>query len=77
MNMRSVRAKEWLADPIFIELFSEMEDAAINSAVYAKPDENERRVHALSEVRAIRSLLSKLNALARDEAKSEGNDAPA
>ncbi len=77
MNMRAVRAKEWLADPIFIQLFSEMEDAAINSAVYAKPDDHEKRMHSLSEVRVIRSLLSKLNALSGDEANSTVNDAPA
>lgn len=77
MNMRAVRAKEWLADPIFMQLFSEMEDAAINAAVYSKPDDHEKRMHSLIEVRVIRSLLSKLNALSRDEATSADNDAPA
>lgn len=78
MNMKAVRAKEWLADPVFLQLWADMEAAAVNRAVYAKPTENEKRDEALAEIRVIRALQSTLKALAYEsEANSIGNAAPA
>ncbi len=78
MNMKSVRASEWLADPLFHQIFGEMESAAVSRAIYAKPTESEKRDEALAEARVIRALLSTLKALAdQGEANSRDNDAPA
>lgn len=73
---KRARAREWLADPLFKEIFASLEASAINRAMYAKPDEHDKRLEALCEARAIRSLLSKLNVL-KDEANPHGNDDPA
>lgn len=73
---KQARAREWLADPLFKEIFAGLEASAISRALYAKPDEHDKRLEALCEARAIRSLLSKLNVL-KDEAKSNSDDDPA
>lgn len=71
------RIRAWLADPLFTGILADMEQAAVNSAVWSKSGEHDRITAALAEVRAIRALLSKLNALARDEANPDSDDDPA
>lgn len=63
-DQRAKLAKTIIEMPFMLELFDELEQAAINAAVWAKPIDNDTRAAAMSEVRTIRNLLTKLTAIA-------------
>jgi hypothetical protein len=75
-TQRSRLAKSIIETPFMLELFGELEHAAMDAAVWAKPGEQEKRDAALAEVRTIRNFLTKLNVLA-GMANRQGKSAPA
>lgn len=68
-------AKTIIEMPFMLELFDELEQAAINAAVWAKPTDNDTRSAAMSEVRVIRNFMTKLRAIA-GEAERQGKPSP-
>lgn len=69
-------ARELLSNPLFHLLMDDIETAAVNTCVNAKPADHETRAAGAAEVRAIRTLRSKLNHLS-GEATASVNQAPA
>lgn len=61
-------AKTLLSHPLIIEIFKELESEAIEAALETDPLEHDLRAALLVEVRAIRSLHSKLLTLKAREA---------
>lgn len=50
--------------PVIRHIFDEMEQDAMERAIYARPSDDEARRSAMNEVRAIRALRQKLKILA-------------
>lgn len=75
-EVKSAEARAMLDNQLFHILLDEIETAAINGCVNAKPTDHEARAAYAAEVRAIRNFRSKLNHLA-EEAKAGGHQAPA
>jgi hypothetical protein len=75
-EVKRAEARALLDNPLFNLLMDEIETAAINGCVNAKPTDHEARAAYAAEVRAIRNFRSKLNYLGV-EAKADGNRAPA
>ncbi|MEX2741095.1 hypothetical protein AB3480_06560 [Rhizobium mongolense] len=73
---KSAAARALLDNPLFHLLMDDIETAAINGCVHAKPTDHDARAAYAAEVRAIRNFRSKLNHLS-EEAKAGGNQAPA
>lgn len=69
MSARSDAARDILSVPLFADLMGEMEAAAINAAVYAKYDDDAARQAHLADVKAIRSLMSKITAVSKEDAE--------
>ena len=63
-------------NPLFGELMDELEKAAIDQCVNAKPADNETRAAMAAEVRAIRKFRQSIRIL-MDEASASNNRAPA
>ena len=61
-------AQTLLASELLKQIFTELEQTAINIAVNAKITDDETRAASLAEVRAIRSVQRKLEALVRAKA---------
>ena len=74
---RQDAARDILAIRLFHDLMGEMEQSAVNSAVNAKYNDHEARQAYLAEVRAIRSLRSKIETLAQVQAPKAVRKAPA
>ena len=70
-EQRAAHARSLFHDPVFIEIMDGLEADALNMGVYAKATDNDARAAAMAEVRAIRALRSKLNAII-----GEANRAP-
>lgn len=64
---RTRSAQAILAIPLYGELMDELEAAAVNAAVYAQPTDHEARSAHIGEVRAIRSLRSRIELLANED----------
>lgn len=73
---RARAAQAALEIPMFTDLLDELEKAATNQCILAQINDDETRRNAAAEVRAIRSLRSKLEAIAR-EGQSKSKAAPA
>lgn len=75
-NAQKAKLAKMIVDtPFMLELFAELEEAAVNASVWAKPTDHETRAAAMSEVRTIRNLLTKLRAIA-GEADRQGRPSP-
>lgn len=72
---RAKLAKTIIETPFMLELFGELEEAAVNASVWAKPTDNDTRAAAMSEVRTIRNFMTKLRAIA-GEAERHGMASP-
>lgn len=70
-------AQAILEFPLLMDLFNEMEQAAINACLYAKlTDDDARLAHAV-EARTIRNLLSRIRSIAEDGQPGTARRAPA
>ena len=65
-------AKMLLDTPLIQEVFDDIEQAAFNEAVNAKPADNETRAAKCAEVRAIRALRMRLALLVAEEQAERG-----
>lgn len=77
MSERSNAAQSILAIPLFYDLIGELETAAVNAAVAANYDDDKGRQANLAQVRAIRQLKSRIEAIAREGLEKQTNRAPA
>lgn len=59
-------ARQILSHPLIVEIFDDLENGMLNSAVTAKPTEPEIVAAYLAEVRAIRSLRDRLSFIVQD-----------
>lgn len=66
-----------LSTELFPQLMSEMESAAVSKVAFAKPEENQVRLHGAADIRAIRNLRSRLEAIVNEGQSSERKKAPA
>ncbi|BEV44774.1 hypothetical protein [Afipia carboxidovorans] len=73
---RKRAAQTVLEVPFFIQLWDELEQAAINGCIYAKNTDHETRQAYAAEVRAIRSVRQRLESAASGQS-SAGRKAPA
>lgn len=65
---RAAAARDILAVPLFHELFAELETAAVNACVYADHTDHEKRQAMAAEVRAIRNLRNRIEAISKEDA---------
>jgi hypothetical protein len=63
--------------PFFHDLFDEIEKQAIDACIYAKHDDHEARQAFAAEVRVIRKLRLRLEAISKEGQSGEGRRAPA
>lgn len=63
-------------NPLLHEILEQIETAAIDACINAKPTDEATRGAYAAEVRAVRNFRRKLN-LAREEATDAGSQAPA
>ena len=63
--------------PFFNVLFDEIEKGAIDACVFAKFDDHEARQAHAAEVRVIRKLRSRLEAISKEGQSGQGRSAPA
>lgn len=73
---RARAAQAALKIPLFTELLDDLEKTATNKCINADINDDETRRNAAAEVRAIRSVRSKLESIAR-EGQSTSRKAPA
>ena len=77
MTDRADAARGILAVPLFTELMDELEQAAVNAAVYASPTDHEAHQAQLAQVRAIRDLRSRIEVISREDQAIDRKKAPA
>jgi len=70
-------AQACLEIPFFRVLFDEIEQAATNQCIHAHMNDDETRRNAAAEVRAIRTVRSRLESIASDGQSTAGRRAPA
>lgn len=70
-------AQAVLEHPILMELFSELEQSAINATLNAKSTDHEARLAHAIEAKTIRNLLSRIRSLAEDKPEPVSRRAPA
>ena len=61
---RKRAAQAILEYPLLMELFNELEQAAINATLFAKSTDHEARLAHAVEARTIRNLLSRIRSIA-------------
>lgn len=74
---RARAAQAALEIPMFTDLLDELEKAATNQCIHANINDDETRRNAAAEVRAIRSVRSRLESLAREGQPTGNRVAPA
>jgi hypothetical protein len=74
---RAEAARDILSVPLYSELMDELEQAAVNAAVYAAPTDHEARQAHLAQVKAIRDLRSRVEVISREDQSTERKQAPA
>lgn len=77
MTTRADAARTIIGIPLFTELMSELEQTAINQAVFAKYDDHEARQGHLAMVRAIRDLRSRIEIISKEDQSIDRRKAPA
>lgn len=73
---RARAAQAALEIPMFLDILTDLEQAAVNACLSAKYDDHEARQHHALDAMAVRKLRSKLEAIAR-EGQSTSRSAPA
>jgi hypothetical protein len=74
---RRYAAQAILNIPFFLELWDEMEQAAINACIFAKYDDHEARQAHAAEARSLRRIRQRLEALSDDGQSTAGRRTPA
>jgi hypothetical protein len=74
---RAEAARDILSIPLYSELMDELEQAAVNAAVYAEYDDHEARQAHLAQVKAIRDLRSRVEVISREDQSTKRKQAPA
>ena len=74
---RAEAARDILSIPLYSELMDELEQAAVNAAVYAEYDDHEARQAHLAQVKAIRDLRSRVEVISREDKSTKRKQAPA
>lgn len=74
---RAEAARDILSIPLYSELMDELEQAAVNAAVYAEYDDHEARQAHLAQVKAIRDLRSRVEVISREDQSTKRRQAPA
>lgn len=69
-------AQAILEVPFFVQLWDELEQAAINACIYAKNTDHEARQAYAAEARAIRTVRQRLESLSKGQS-DVGRKAPA
>lgn len=59
-------AQAILEFPFFLDLWAELEAAAVNAAIYADYADHEKRQGAAMQARAYRDILSRIRSIAKD-----------
>lgn len=59
-------AQSILEYPFFLDLWAELEAAAVNAAIYADYADHEKRQGAAMQARAYREILSRIRSIAKD-----------
>jgi len=77
MTDRADAARGILAIPLFAELMNELEQAAVNAAVYAESTDHEARQAGMAQVRAIRDLRSMIEVISKEDEPISRKQAPA
>lgn len=77
MSDRSEAAQAVLSFPLVRELFAELEEAAVNACLHAKYDDHEARQAHAAEARAVRNVLSRLEAISKEGQSKPVRRAPA
>lgn len=70
-------AQAILEFPFFLDLWAELEAAAVNAAIYADYADHEKRQGAAMQARAYREILSRIRSVAQDKADQSSRRAPA
>lgn len=70
-------AQAVLSIPFFIQLWDDLEQAAINACVYAKYDDHEGRQAHAAEARAIKNVRQRIESIASSGQIEAGRRAPA
>lgn len=74
---RAEAARDILSIPLYSELMDELEQAAVDAAVYAEYDDHEARQAHLAQVKAIRDLRSRVEVISREDQSTKRKQAPA
>jgi hypothetical protein len=74
---RAHAAQAIIAIPLYSELMDELEQQAVNAAVYAQSTDHEARQAHCATVRAIRDLRSRIEVLAKADQSTGRKKAPA
>ena len=64
---RAAAARDILAIPFFNELLADMEKVYTDACVYAGPTEDDKRLAAATQVRAIRELRADLERISKED----------
>lgn len=73
---RKRAAQAVLEIPFFVQLWDELEQAAVNACIFAKPTDHEARQAYAAEARAIKQVRQRLESIAHGQS-SVGRKAPA
>lgn len=74
---RKRAAQAILEFPLFIQLWDELEQAAINACIFAKHDDHEGRQAHAAEARAIKRVRQRIESIANGGQIEAGRSAPA
>lgn len=74
---RADDAKTILAIPLFESLLQELEAAAVNQIVAAKYDDHQARQALAADIKAVRNLRSRVEAISQEGQTTERKKAPA
>ncbi len=64
---RAAAARDILAIPLFLDLMAEMEKTYTDACVYAGPTEDDKRLAAATQVRAIRQLRDDIERISKED----------
>lgn len=70
-------AQAILSIPFFIQLWDELEQAAVNGCIFAKYDDHEGRQAHAAEARAIKQVRQRIESIANGGQIEAGRSAPA
>jgi len=74
---RADDARDILANPLFLTLIQELELMAVNKIVVAPYNDHEARQAYAADIRAVRNLRSRVEAISEEGQSTERKQAPA